>query len=388
MILLKSRIVTQLVLLAALTTVVTLAGGLGAYFATVVWRHHEVMAHMPPHARAEMQRLIDADQRDGDRFRALYDAYRDDGEGTRDPELIRYIAVVSAVLGGALVGGAVAVSLARRISRPVIAVASAAAQFSAGDRGARVVKGATSGEIGVLIDSFNAMAAEIEFYERERTIMTAGIAHELRTPLTILKGRLHALTDGVIDPALGEADRLLRQVCHLSRVVEDLRTLSHADAGALDVDFRDVHLDDALRAAVADLRSAADEACVTLNGRYVPARVVGDPVRLTQIVMNLLTNAIKHSPPESTVTISMAREGDMMGIDVLDEGDGLAPGEEAQLFIPFWRGSNDTRLGRPGSGLGLALAAKLAEVHGGKILAANRIDRTGAHFRLLLPLLK
>lgn len=384
----KSRIVTQLVVLAALTTVVTIAVGMGTYFASVAWRHDQVMAQMPPEARAEIQHLIDTDQRDTDRFLILYNSYRVGRDSSEYPYLVRYITIIATAVGGAVVGGAVAFLLARRISRPIVAVANAAAQFSAGDRAVRVAKGNKSGEVGTLIESFNAMAAEIELYERERTILTAGIAHELRTPLTILKGRLHALADGVIDPASGEADRLLRQVSHLSHLVEDLRILSHADAGELLVERREVHLDEIMRAVVADLRSTADAEGVTLNGRYTPARVFGDPMRLTQILMNLLTNAIKHSPRESTVNISMAHEGNNVRIDVVDEGEGFAPGEKPQLFIPFWRGTKDTSLGRPGSGLGLTLAAKFAEAHDGQISGAARVDQSGAHFTLSLPFLR
>jgi signal transduction histidine kinase len=279
------------------------------------------------------------------------------------------------------------VVLARRISRPIAAVARAAVQVSAGDRSVRVEKkGRISGEIGELVDSFNKMAAEIQFYESERIVLTAGIAHELRTPLTILKGRLHGLADGVIDPATGEADRLLRHVGHLSRLVEDLRTLAHADAGELGLDFRRIHVDEVLRTAAADLRASAGENGVKLVEHYQSAHVLGDPVRLTQIFTNLLTNAIKHAPPGSAVTLSMCETGKFVVIGVQDEGEGFAPDEERRLFMPFWRGGADKRLGRPGSGIGLALAAKLAEAHGGRIVARNRTDRSGASFHAWLPL--
>lgn len=157
-----------------------------------------------------------------------------------DPGLISVIALVSAT-----VGGGVGVMLARGIGRPMAAVARGAAQVSADDRSARLDGGSAAGEVAALLDSFNRMAAENALHERERAVLTAGIAHELRTPLTVLKGRLHGLTDGVIDPVTGEADRLLRQVSHLSRLVEDLLALSHANAGALALDRRGIQIEDA-----------------------------------------------------------------------------------------------------------------------------------------------
>ena len=381
---LANRIVTQLLMLAGLTTVITMAVGLVAYYGATYYQINEATWRMPPKVRAELQYLIATNQRGSDRFFELYDRYGANGLGVSDLRFIGTIALIST-----LTGGGVAVVLARRISQPIAAVAKAAAQVSAGDRSVRVEKkGRISGEIGELVDSFNKMAAEIQFYESERIVLTAGIAHELRTPLTILKGRLHGLADGVIDPATGEADRLLRQVEHLSRLVEDLRTFAHADAGELGLDLRRVHVDDVLRTAVADLRSSAGQDGVSLVESYQPERVLGDPVRLTQIFTNLLTNAIKHAPPSSAVTVSMSVTGGFVVIGVLDEGEGFAPDEEARLFIPFWRGGADKRRGRPGSGIGLALAAKLAEAHGGRIVAKNRTDRSGACFRVWLPLAK
>lgn len=379
---LANRIVSQLLMLAGLTTVITMAVGLAAYYGATYFQVNESIRRMPPKVRAELQYLVATHQRGGDRFFELYDRYGASGLGLADLGFIGTIALISTAAGGS-----VAVVLARRISRPIAAVARAAALVSAGDRSARVEKkGRISGEIGELVDSFNKMAAEIQFYESERIVLTAGIAHELRTPLTILKGRLHGLADGVIDPATGEADRLLRQVGHLSRLVEDLRTLAHADAGELGLDLRRVHVDEVLRTAAADLRASAGENQVSLVENYRSARVLGDPVRLTQIFTNLLTNAIKHAPSGSAVTVSMSVTENFIVVGVLDEGEGFAPDEEDRLFIPFWRGGADKRLGRPGSGIGLALAAKLAEAHGGRIVAKNRTDRSGASFHVWLPL--
>lgn len=233
-------------------------------------------------------------------------------------------------------------------------------------------------------DRFTKKAVDTR--DRERAVRAVGVAHELRTPLTILKGRLHGLEDGVIEPSRGEASRLLRQVEHLLRLVGDLNTLAHADAGNLTLDPHLIDLGDLLRPAVADLRAVLRARGVRFAERYVPALVHGDPVRLVQIFTNILTNAIKHAPRDCEVVVVVSVTGRWVVARILDEGPGFAPGDEALLFTPFWRAAANQSAGRPGSGIGLSLAAKLAEAHGGHIRAENRQDRSGACFSVWLPL--
>lgn len=375
-----NRIATRLALLAVLNTVITMLVGLAAYYAAMYFRLAVVAQHMPPKARAELDFLIRTHQRGSDRYYELYNRFGGDGPGVTDLGFIAIIGIVSI-----LAGGGIALLLSRRISRPITAVARAAVQVSAGDRSVRV-EGSASGETGELLESFNRMAADIEAYERERTVLTAGIAHELRTPLTILKGRLHGLSDGVIDPAAGESDRLLRQVEQLSRLVEDLRTLAHADAGELGLDRRSLDLERILGSVVADLRPTAAARSVRLVETYAAARLHGDPVRLTQVFTNILTNALKHAPDGSRIDVALFVAHGCAVASFIDEGNGFAPEDEERLFIPFWRAGADKQAGRPGSGIGLTLALKLIEAHEGRIVAKNRSDRSGACFSVWLPM--
>ncbi|WP_442678807.1 sensor histidine kinase [Sphingomonas sp. ASY06-1R] len=375
-----NRLVTRMLMLAALMTFITMVTGLGAFYVAMYFQLNNVMSHMPPTARAQLQYLVDTNQRGTDRFFDLYQRYGGQPPGITDLGFISVIFLVSILTGGTL-----AAVVARRISRPITAVAKAAARVSAGDRSVRVDRGRVSGETGELVDSFNRMAADIEAYERERTVLTAGIAHELRTPLTILKGRLHGLADGIIDPANGEADRLLRQVEHLSRLVEDLRTLAHADAGELNLDLRHIDLKPLLNLLVADLRLSAEGRGVSIHQMVAPAPLIGDAVRITQIFTNLLTNAIKHSPEGGRIDVILVVRNSDAIVTVQDQGDGFAAEDAPRLFIPFWRAGVDRRAGRPGSGIGLTLAAKLTEAHDGTITARNRADRSGACFIVSLP---
>lgn len=378
---LLNRIVVRMLGLAVLTTLITMLVGLAAWYVAMYYRLNAVMSHMPPRARAQLEHLVATNQQGTNQFFDLYARYGGDPPRLTDTGFIAVIALVSIA-----VGGVVATMLALRISRPITAVAEAAARVAAGDRSARVERGSASGETGDLVDSFNRMAADIAAYERERTVLTAGIAHELRTPLTILKGRLHGLEDGVIVPEPGETQRLLRQVEQLSRLVEDLRTLAHADADALDLNWQPLDLAPLVETLVTDLQPSAQAAGAILVYAGRPAQIVGDPVRLVQIVTNLITNAIKHSPGDGRVRITLVTTQSDAILTIMDEGGGFHPEDTGRLFMPFWRAQADTDQERPGSGLGLALAAKLAEAHRGAITAANRDDRSGACFALRLPL--
>jgi two-component system sensor histidine kinase AdeS len=276
--------------------------------------------------------------------------------------------------------------LARRIHRPITAASHAAAGVVAGNRSIRLESTRTVVELEELVGNFNRMLAHIDTYNRERIVFAAGIAHELRTPLTILKGRLHGLEDGVIEPSAGEATRLLRQADHLLLLVNDLATLAHAHAGELSLDVRRVDLCDLLRAVVSDVQPVAGPLGVQIIEIYQPASVKGDPVRLAQIFLNLLSNAVKHAPNNQQVTVSVALSGERAVTSIIDEGPGFNSVDERLLFMPFWRAHSNREANLPGSGLGLALAAKLTEIHGGQIDAANRRDRSGAIFTVSLPL--
>ncbi|NIJ64942.1 signal transduction histidine kinase [Sphingomonas leidyi] len=376
-----NRIVTRVWLLAGMMTFITIAMSVAVYYGATVLHLHQIGDSMPPKARAEFERLVRSGQTDSDRFFDLHEQYSGSVMLPSDWLFLAVIGIVSTS-----VGGGIAYVFARRISAPISAVSLAASQVAEGERGVRVEAVGLAGETAELVDSFNRMAADLEAYERERKILTAGIAHELRTPLTILKGRLHGLTDGFIDPSTDEPERLLRQVEQLSRIVEDLRTLAHADAHVLELDLRVVDLARVVQFAIVDLRPEAEAAGVTIGEACQPARVRADPVRMRQVVMNLISNAIRHGADGNAVEISVAVEGAAAVLRVADEGRGFEEGDERRLFMPFWRAARSQVAVRSGSGLGLALTAKLVEAHGGRIVAANRSDRSGACFLVYLPL--
>ncbi|MFT3967548.1 MAG: HAMP domain-containing sensor histidine kinase [Sphingobium sp.] len=221
----------------------------------------------------------------------------------------------------------------------------------------------------------------------ERLMVTAGVTHELRTPLTILKGRLHGIEDGVIKPDPDETARLLRQVEHVLAIVNDLDTLTQADLGRLSLQRREVNLVEIAAAVVSDLRPLLARHGMEIVEAYENVHLLADPIRITQIVTNLLTNASKHSPAGGRITMQVEASGKTAWLSVMDEGPGFAPSDSERLFTPFWRSAATIkRPGCPGTGIGLALTARLVAAHGGNITAENRQDRSGACFRVVLPI--
>ena len=275
----------------------------------------------------------------------------------------------------------------QRLRSGVKAVSAAAARISAGDRSVRVAGSGLAGEVEDLIRSFNGMAAALDASEQERSQMAAGVSHELRTPLTILKGRLHAIRDGVIPGRPAETERLLHQVEHILRIVDDLDAMAHADSGRPAFHWEHVALEQVLRPVAADLQPLLAKYGLSIDTRYGKAQVLGDRHRLRQIFTNILTNAAKHSPEGGRIAITLDARGGQAVVSVTDEGPGITPADLENVFKPFWRSAaSRQRPGCVGSGIGLALTAKLVRAHGGQIEAANRPDRSGACFRVVLPL--
>ena len=193
--------------------------------------------------------------------------------------------------------------------------------------------------------------------DRLRRQLMADVAHELRTPLAILQGRIEGLLDGVYPRDEAHLAELLEETRHLGRLVEDLGTLAHAEAGALELRKEFVDLGDLVRDVTATLPRP-----VTVDLPADLPAIEADPVRLRQVLLNLLTNALRHTPAEGVISVEVRARPQQMLIHVRDSGSGIAPEDLPRLFERFQKG-RDSR----GSGLGLPIARKLVLAHGGDI---------------------
>jgi two-component system sensor histidine kinase BaeS len=289
--------------------------------------------------------------------------------------LIGAAAAVLAAIG-------IALFVARRVSRPLNALTDAATEMASGERGVRVGLGDQPGELGVLADAFDRMSESVERQEDLRRQLVRDVAHEVRTPLTILRGTTEGLVDGVLEPDPETLASLHDEVLRLTGLVGDLETLAAADAAALRLDRRPVDLAEVAGGAVALARAAATDAELGLETSLERAPAEGDPERLRQVVVNLLSNALRHTPAGGRIEVRTTTQGDEAVLEVLDTGPGIAAEDLPHVFERFYRGSG-AQAGT-GSGIGLAVAAELVQAHGGTIAATN-LDGGGASFTVRLP---
>jgi two-component system, OmpR family, sensor histidine kinase BaeS len=296
------------------------------------------------------------------------------------------------VLFGLLAFGViVALVVARRIGRPLEQIARTAAAVAQGDLNARVPlterQRHSGDEVTKLAMNFNAMTESLAHLETERRATNAAIAHELRTPLMVLQARLEAVRDGVIPMGETEAEQLLAQVSTLTRLVDDLRTLSLADAGRLDLKLEPIDLLDVVSLSVAVFGARAETKGVNLelNAKDLVVPVRGDRDRLAQVMANLLENALRHTPNGGQIEISLSLHTTETHITVRDTGPGFPPEAMPHLFERFYRADTSRRRASGGSGLGLAVVKTILELHGGAIQAGNA-PSGGAQLDLRLPL--
>jgi len=300
-------------------------------------------------------------------------------------EQVRSALSRTAVLGAgvaALVAIGITLFVVARMSRPIVALTDAAAEIEAGARGVRVGLGDAPGELGVLSTAFDRMSESVERQEALRRQLTRDLAHEVRTPLTILRGTTEGLVDGVLEPDHETLRSLHDEVLRLTGLVGDLETLAAADAAALRLEMRRVDLAEVAGAAVALARGAAADAEVALDASLEAAPVDGDPERLRQVVVNLLSNALRHTPSGGRLEVRTSSGDGAAALEVLDTGPGIAPEDLPHVFERFYRGADAE--GTSGSGIGLAVASELVAAHGGSIEARNR-EGGGAAFTVRLP---
>ena len=291
----------------------------------------------------------------------------------------------SLVTAGAISAGValiVAALLARTITRPLRRLVGGVRTFATDHRARVPVAGPY--EVRELGGAFNEMAAEIERARASEQAFLADISHELRTPLTSIHGFAQAIVDG---EARGEgipraAEVIQRESRRLVRMVEGLLQVAKLEAGVQLLARESVGASELLRGAVAALDVQAKEAGVAFDVHTAALPVVGDPDRLSQLFINVLDNAVKHSPRGATVLVNGERQAGEVIVRVRDQGTGLQPGTERRLFSRFWRGDNAAA--RSGAGLGLAIAQAIAQAHGGSIDARNA-PGGGAEFAIHLP---
>ncbi|MEH0422874.1 sensor histidine kinase [Streptomyces sp. B21-083] len=294
--------------------------------------------------------------------------------------------VLALTVGASVLAGA-------RLVRPLHALTGAAQRMRDGlDAAPEPVRVVSDNEIGRLTAAFNDMAAHRSRLEEQRKVMVSDVAHELRTPLSNIRGWLEAAHDGLAVPDPAFVSSLLEEAVQLQHLINDLQDLGAADAGALRLHRKPVRVDELLGQVASAHQGLAETAGVALTvpapppDAPHPPLLDADPVRLRQAVSNLLSNAVRHTPPGGTVTLRsyVTEAGGELAVEVSDTGSGIPAGDLPYVFDRFWRAEKSRNRSTGGSGLGLAIVLKLAEAHGGTVEVAST-EGEGATFTLRLP---
>lgn len=313
--------------------------------------------------------------------------------------LVTLVAFVSWLIGN-LLGGSAASGLAvliglflvlvlmslvaravRRAAIPVGDLIEASERVERGDFSVRVPEEGPR-EVRSLARAFNSMSGRLEEMEQQRQSSLADVSHELRTPLAVIQGNVEALLDGVYPADAEHLEPILEATRVMERLIEDLRTLSLAEAHRLLLHREPTDLDTLLAEVAAGYRSQAEQAGVQLIVSVADAVPVMDvdPARLREVVANLIANALRHTPTGGSVDLAARLVGNEVEIMVRDTGSGMEPDEVGRIFERFYRSPDS-----PGSGLGLSIARDLVEAHGGAISATSAPGQ-GTTVRFTLPL--
>jgi signal transduction histidine kinase len=266
------------------------------------------------------------------------------------------------------------------MATPIGEVMEAADRVAGGDYSTRVqVRG--QGEVGRLTHSFNQMTERLQVNETQRRALLADVTHELRTPLSVIRGNVEGILDGVYPPDEAHLGPLLEETAVMARLLDDLQTLSTAEAGVLRLHREQLDPVALAEDVVAAFRTRAERAGVTLTCQApgpVP-EVDVDPVRIGEVLTNLLTNAIRHAPSGGSVRVVVEPDPAGVAVAVADTGPGIDPRDLAHVFDRCVKSADSG-----GAGLGLAIARSLVEAHGGRITAES-VPGQGTTMRFVLP---
>lgn len=305
----------------------------------------------------------------------------------RDLEFIQRINRM--LLYGALIAAGLAlflgIFLSRTLTRPIRELTRATHAVSEGDLSQQVPV-RSEDELGELAQAFNRMSAELSRSVSARKQMTADIAHELRTPLSLILGHAEAVHDGVLPPSRENFEIIREEAARLEHLVNDLRTLSLADAGELSMEFQTVEPQRLIQDVAAVYLYQAQKRNITIEQQIAPdlPAIEVDPVRMTQVLTNILDNALRHTPEQGRIRLGAKRSEDGVELSVQDSGPGLGPDDLERMFERFYRADPSRQRGDGGSGLGLAIAKSIVQAHGGQILAESG-PGSGLKIRIRLP---
>ncbi|MFZ5925759.1 MAG: ATP-binding protein, partial [Bacillota bacterium] len=306
---------------------------------------------------------------------------------TLEAEFLRRV-TASTVLGGilaALLGVALASTFSRQISAPLLELSKAARQLAQRNFDVKI-DAKPEDEIGDVARAFNFMKDSLKANEESRHKLVADVAHELRTPLAVLRGNLESLQEGVAQPTPEMIVSLHDEVIRLSRIVQDLLNLGQMESRSFPLHLVPTRIGDVIVRVTCVFAAETEARGIRLDTviEHDLPPVQADPDRIAQVLVNLLANAVRHTPDGGRVTVSACRRDGHVAVAVQDTGPGIAQKDLPHVFDRFYRTDESRDRAAGGAGLGLAIAKGIVEAHGGTISAASEPGR-GATFTFTLP---
>lgn len=310
-----------------------------------------------------------------------------------EPYVAPFLRLSASINRSLLLGGSVAIGIAllltfilsRRLTSPIGVLAKTARRLGRGDLSQRVrVRG--EGEVAALAQAFNSMAADLEYAEQLRRNMVADVAHELRTPLSNIQGYLEAIRDGMIEPDANAIQSLNEEATLLSRLVNELQELTLAEAGELRLVYQAEDITNLVKQAVTPLQPqmVAKDISLSLDLPDDLPSVNIDWQRVNQVLHNLLENAVAHTRIGGSIKVSAGARGKWVEVSVSDTGEGIPAEDLPHIFERFYRVDKSRARATGGSGLGLTIARRLVEAHGGAIRVQSELGK-GSRFSFTLP---
>lgn len=272
----------------------------------------------------------------------------------------------------------------RTIALPLGDLVAASSRIANGDYSARVRERGPR-EVRSLARAFNSMTERLQASDQTRRAMLADVTHELRTPLTVIQGNLEGLIDDVYPRDDAHLQPILDETRVLSRLIDDLRTLTLAESGALQLQKEQIDLGVLIGETIASFRAQADSAGITIDSNLAPnlPMVQVDPARIRQVLENLISNALRYTSTGGQISVQCtvdSGQSQSIVVEVKDTGRGISADELPHVFERFYK-SRDSR----GTGLGLAIAKNLVAAHGGEISAQSEIGK-GTTILFTLPM--
>ena len=295
-------------------------------------------------------------------------------------------AFLAAFLTATLVAFTIVLAFMNRTTAPLRSLAQAAEAISRGDISMRI---AVSGqdEVARLASAFNGMAESLAKLEDVRKRIIADSAHELRTPVTLIRGTVEAMLDGVYPIDRETLESVHEETVRLAKLIEMLRELELIDSGKLALNTSTVDLEDLARKDTLLLQQTLHKKGISLSLYAEPGlpRLIADPLRLQEVVFNLLANAIDHTPSGGKIALSLVTDGRTAIVTVEDSGPGIPEAEREKVFERFYRIDPARSAQNGGSGLGLSISREIVRAHGGEIRVIDS-NLGGARFEVRLPL--